>query len=385
MTKTVIDTAGFPERANKLRRWREAVSEDALPVSIVAHGVLPPEGRMTTQSLGQLLFVVIEAEPQRFIRSVRRIGQGPGRTPGYVAAGVVGSAGGLLRQGRTTLQLRGEDVVLWDTERPHEFDFPHGVRMKACLIPRGALGPWTEAFERSTPLVANADSPSAAALGPLVSTLAGVAAHCPEHVARQLAGGVVDLVAALVAEHTDGTTPGGVGPRHVLVHEIRAYVDRNLMDANLSPKSIAAAHHMSVRSLHKLFEGEGITVSRLIQRRRLEECARDLLRAGGAQPTIASVARSWGFANPAHFSRLFRSVYGVTPSRWRADHAGQPGPGDQPGIPDANGDGPGPAAPEERADLGRHPRWIIRRPDVGDVPSAVLRSDGASRGGRCSP
>lgn len=68
---------------------------------------------------------------------------------------------------------------------------------------------------------------------------------------------------------------------------------------------------MSVRYLHRLFEGEETTVCRLIQRRRLEECSRELARRGRATPTVAAVAHRWGFTSPAHFSRVFRAAYGV--------------------------------------------------------------------------
>ncbi|MGW1027155.1 helix-turn-helix domain-containing protein [Streptomyces sp. NPDC002577] len=88
--------------------------------------------------------------------------------------------------------------------------------------------------------------------------------------------------------------------------EVRTYLDGHLGDPGLGPDTVAAAHHMSVRSLHKLFEGEGITVSRLIQRRRLQECARDLAQGGSSERTLSGVARRWSFTHPASFSRLFR-------------------------------------------------------------------------------
>ncbi|WP_309484529.1 helix-turn-helix domain-containing protein [Streptomyces himalayensis] len=68
-------------------------------------------------------------------------------------------------------------------------------------------------------------------------------------------------------------------------------------DPGLGPDTIAAVHHMSVRSLHKFFEGEGITVSRLIQRRRLQECARDLAQGDSSERTVSDVARRWGLTN----------------------------------------------------------------------------------------
>ncbi|MEU8539780.1 helix-turn-helix domain-containing protein [Streptomyces sp. NPDC048717] len=96
---------------------------------------------------------------------------------------------------------------------------------------------------------------------------------------------------------------------------IHAYIDRHLPDAGLTPRTIARAHHISLRYLHKLFEGEDATVSRWIQRRRLERSRRDLARY--PHVTIAAVAHRWGFASAAHFSRVFRTAYGMSPRQWR--------------------------------------------------------------------
>ncbi|WTW98358.1 helix-turn-helix domain-containing protein [Streptomycetaceae bacterium NBC_01309] len=106
-------------------------------------------------------------------------------------------------------------------------------------------------------------------------------------------------------------------PRAQLALRIRDYVNTRLADRDLSPELIARAHRISVRHLHKVVEGEGITVCRLVQRRRLEECARELATRGPAGPTVASVAQRWGFVSTAHFSRAFRAAYGVSPTQWR--------------------------------------------------------------------
>ncbi|MBL1097714.1 helix-turn-helix domain-containing protein [Streptomyces sp. 205] len=152
--------------------------------------------------------------------------------------------------------------------------------------------------------------------------MAEKAADCPERVAGRLARNFTDLVATLITERAAGDVAGTVGSRDRQTWEVCAYVDRHLGDPGLGPDTIAAAHRMSVRSLHKLFEGEGITVSRLIQRRRLRECARDLAQGDIGERTVSGVARRWGFTNPAHFSRLFRDAYGMSPSQWRDTRAG---------------------------------------------------------------
>lgn len=100
--------------------------------------------------------------------------------------------------------------------------------------------------------------------------------------------------------------------------QIRAFIGRHLADPDLTPEVIARAHRISVRYLHKIFEAEDTTVSRWIQSRRLEACRRDLLRREAANRTIVAVAHRWGFTSAAHFSRVFRAAYGMSPSKWRA-------------------------------------------------------------------
>ena len=103
-----------------------------------------------------------------------------------------------------------------------------------------------------------------------------------------------------------------------MLARIKDYLLKHLAEPDLSPEMIAAAHHISVRYLHKLFEFEEITVGRWIQRRRLEMCRRDLARQATLGSSVAAIAQRWGFVSPAHFSRTFRATYGVTPREWQA-------------------------------------------------------------------
>lgn len=354
----VIDTAGFPDSGNRIRRWSRALSMATLPVTVASYGAPSLEGRMTTQPLGHLLFVTTDADPQRFTRSRRRIARDAGQTEDFVVVAVVGATGAVLQQGGRTAELAAGTLALWDTGRPHVVDFPRGAAIKTCLVPRRALGVSDDQLERVTATVIDADGPVAALLGPLLVSLAKTAADCPEHVADRLARNFTDLVATLITERAIGDVEGKVDSRYAQACEVCAYVDRHLGDPGLGPDMIAAAHDMSVRSLHKLFEGEGTTVGRLIQRRRLQECARDLARGDSGERTVVGVARRWGFTNPAHFSRLFRDAYGMTPSRWRDTRGGATS-----SEPSAVVDGPFPTpaennciAPEQVQQEARHGR-----------------------------
>ncbi|MFF7653109.1 helix-turn-helix transcriptional regulator [Streptomyces sp. NPDC007983] len=73
-----------------------------------------------------------------------------------------------------------------------------------------------------------------------------------------------------------------------------------------------------MRYLHKLFQEQRTTVGRWIRQRRLEECRKELARGGRSSRTVAAVAQHWGFISPAHFSRVFRAAYGMSPREWQA-------------------------------------------------------------------
>jgi len=101
--------------------------------------------------------------------------------------------------------------------------------------------------------------------------------------------------------------------RESLLVRLRQYIEDNLDDPGLYASSIAAAHGISVRTVHLAFAGTGTTVSRWIRDRRLRVCYRELAR-GGAHQTVTDIAFRWGFNDMAHFSRTFKQAFGVTPS-----------------------------------------------------------------------
>jgi len=88
-------------------------------------------------------------------------------------------------------------------------------------------------------------------------------------------------------------------------------------DPDLQPSTIAAAHHISLRYLYKLCAQADFSLEQWIIGERLQGARDELTRPESRQRTIAMVARRWGFSAPTHFSRRFRTAYGLTPSEWR--------------------------------------------------------------------
>jgi AraC-like DNA-binding protein len=134
----------------------------------------------------------------------------------------------------------------------------------------------------------------------------------------RLSGALMDLLSVAFAERLDRLD--AVSPstrRRALTRTVQAFIDRQLADPRLSPGAIAAAHHISLRSLHKLFEEQGMSVGRWIRECRLERCRRDLLDPTHSDLPASAIGFAWGFADAAHFSRAFRDAYGHPPAEYR--------------------------------------------------------------------
>ncbi|MFJ9740662.1 helix-turn-helix domain-containing protein [Streptomyces sp. NPDC101166] len=209
------------------------------------------------------------------------------------------------------------DVCFYDVHRPPALDFPERFRATVFLVPSDLLGLTPLDVRRLTRTPVLRASRLGALLSPLLSDLARTASQARPPVGEMLAWNAVNLVATLAAEQLGAGAPGAPDGQPPVLGRILEYVELHLTETGLSPESIARAHHISVRYLHKLFQDEGTSVGRWILRRRLEECRRDLRRHGRGSRTIAAVAGRWGFTSATHFSRVFRTAYGMSPSQWR--------------------------------------------------------------------
>ncbi len=95
---------------------------------------------------------------------------------------------------------------------------------------------------------------------------------------------------------------------------IERWVETNLVVGDLSPSDAAAAHGISVRSLHRLFSATDDSFGSLVRRKRVDRARQDLLRGG---ESVQATAMRWRYADASHFCREFKKYYQQTPSEYR--------------------------------------------------------------------
>lgn len=232
-----------------------------------------------------------------------------------------------IEQNRNSALISPGDMVMFDSSRPFE----------GCLGPRedGGSSVMLQFPRQLLPLpephiaqLCASTLSGAQGVGRLLRQfLVGVCEeyrHCTPDDRLRLRNTTLDMVTAVLAQHMNAKAP--VSPesrRHLLFRALSAFIVERLDDPDLSPDSIARAHHISVRYLQRIFQDEGATVATFIKEHRLDRCRRDLADPGLAGTAISSIGSRWGFAHPSDFSRAFRAYMGMTPREYR--HTAQTG------------------------------------------------------------
>ncbi|WP_406858802.1 AraC family transcriptional regulator [Streptomyces sp. HUAS MG47] len=143
--------------------------------------------------------------------------------------------------------------------------------------------------------------------------------------ASRLGTTVLDLVSAWLSHALAGESAlPAESVRRALSERIRAFVRGQLHDPELTPAVIAAAHHISLSHLHRVFteESGGETLAAWIRARRLEQAHRDLADPALRTTPIHTVAARWGFPRAGDFTRAFRCAYGLSPREHRQQSLG---------------------------------------------------------------
>lgn len=228
--------------------------------------------------------------------------------------GVTLSGQGWLEQEEQRVPLAPGGFVLYNGGRPFRLSLTGGYRYFLLRFPADALMTEVPADPYALPH-AGGGVPSARLLAALLTELALQADRLDTVTGQEIADHVTALVRTVVRD--DARSGRADTEPTPLLQRVLRYVDEHLTDSSLAPDTIARAHHVSTRSLHKLFQAQGRTVLGHVRQRRLEQIRRDLADPALADIPVQRVAARWGMHDASHFGKVFRAAYGVSPSEFR--------------------------------------------------------------------
>lgn len=236
----------------------------------------------------------------------------------FLKVGVQRRGNCVVSQAGRQISVAPGDVMLYDTTCPYEISSGPASYMQTVLVPLDLLRlPRTQMQQLTTqPISGRAGSGSL-----LTQHVAGLNKHLDTGIGCggwHLADATLSLLKASMSERLADTGAGGFDDDKAnLLLVVKAYIESRLHDSDLGITNIAAAHHVSPRTLQKLFAREGQTASGWIRCRRMEHCRSDLGNPALLRRSVREIAASWGLFDQAHFSRLFKSTYGLSPQDYR--------------------------------------------------------------------
>lgn len=308
-----VDIPASTFHTKSVEDYRHAIDTSFVPLKATLHDTTGFYATLTSAGADGVAFTEVCSTPQIVERTPELIEKGGA---GFYKVSILLEGSSFLIQDGREVVMKPGDITFYDTTRPYSLEFGDQFRNLIMMFPKDRIGFSATLTDSLTAVSLNETHPLAAAVGTFVAQASPQLPGLSTASRTKLAHTCLDLLGTMFAAVLDSELAAR-GSHQELLHRIFAYIDAHLSDTELSPRTISAAHFISTRHLHALFQEIGTTVSSHIKARRLERCRIDLLDPAHSHRAIASIAAHWGFVDAAHFSRVFRAAYGVSPSALR--------------------------------------------------------------------
>lgn len=281
------------------------------------------QGALLSRQLGDVGFAVVKSTPLDVYRRRSHIGQACDASY-LVKIQVEGE--GLVRHRGLEAHLYPGDFTVCLSSEPYELHFPRDYSQVVLSVPEALMEEFVSHPTRHLGVRMDAQVGANGLFSQFVTSMASRMDSLDGDLAQRLQANVLDLLVTSLGYATETRRRDllncGLKAEHL--QRIRYFIRRNLDNELLSPDWIAEGLHISTRYLHMLFEAEDLSVSRYIQRLRLEACRAALADPAFAGYSVSEIAYRSGFKDASHFSRVFKNEYGETPARFRRDSQRKP-------------------------------------------------------------
>ena len=297
-------TTSDKKPSERLEYWQEVVCKKY--VSASAETDLANEdfrGSLTSRGLGSLVVSELAAPLHFWSRKashVRNDGQQV-----YIVSLITCGKGELSQLGRTA-RLSAGDLAIYDSCAP--FDYALEASTQLIKLPKPLLESKLDNPGAFAATKVACGDPLSAILSELIAKAMALELTDSSLAAARLSNALVDLLVSIYdLKRESASAAGSYRP----LERVMAYARAHLDCEDLTPERLAAAGAVSVRTLNRLFARLGTTPMRWLWTQRLEASRASL--AHGRVASVTEAAFAHGFSELAHFSRRFKTAFGVTP------------------------------------------------------------------------
>ncbi|TDL33374.1 helix-turn-helix domain-containing protein [Arthrobacter nitrophenolicus] len=271
-------------------------------------------GALAAKEIGHVGIYGISGTPQQLVRTDRAVRQSPTELLKVCT----------MRRGRCIIEQSGRELTiapgefgLYDTAIPYRLTFRGSWQCEVMTAPSTALGAPRAAIDEARARPWSASAGAGTLLAQFISACASMASPVTA-ASSHLATAGDSLLASVVLQDFE---PGSEQIAEVLRHKIESYINQNLHNPDLCLEQIAAVHHVSVRTVQRLFSGTGAGLTSRVRKARLQAIRRELSDPRRNRLTISEVGARWCIHDAQWLAKAFKSEFGMSPSEFRKSAA----------------------------------------------------------------
>jgi AraC-like DNA-binding protein len=221
-----------------------------------------------------------------------------------------------LEQAGREVFLKAGEMALYDVTERHRITIPTQFSKILISIPRSLLQQRIANINDLTATRIPTNHGIGAVTSSVIKSTVNQLNTLDQDQYMELANHVLDLF-MLSAKSLNGKHESLTRHSSLVLMRVKSYIKCHLADSQLDATSIAKGVGLSVRYINNLFSKEDASLMRYVAQQRLELSRRILTSSIYAQDSITLIAMRCGFNNMAHFSRVFKETYGLSPRAYR--------------------------------------------------------------------
>lgn len=315
--QTILSTEYVPTKEG-FAYWREQICDIFVQLEATQLTNNAFNGKIELGNMGNVNISIVTSDPHHVVRTKQQIAKA---SEDFFLVSLQTIGEGYVKQDQRTAKLVPGDFALYDSTRPYVLHFDQHFQQIVFQFPRAILlSRFGQAEQTTAVSLSGSDQPIHSTLSSFLRAISVSYFYFDTETNSRMVETAMDLLATSLKMQSGDKINEFTSTRSTAnIHLIRArsFITASLTNPDLTPELIASTQGISTRYLHKLFQAEGTSVATHIRNHRLEQCRRDMRDARQSHLSVTDIAFKWGFNNAAHFSRIFKKQYNISPTDYR--------------------------------------------------------------------
>lgn len=306
----VFETSEF-SKASRLEEWRTSMSEAYYSLDILEDNSQALDAKIEVVTLSDVNISKFRSTKAQGFRSRSDIGRDT--VEFFVFVFVTEGEMYFNQMARCGALSAGQYVMLRSGE-PYELSCSRPSRAITLHLPVSDVEDRYKLAHLHCAKAFDSDPVLFPMVASVMRSIGAVPITAREILCQDLRRQVMELVLLLLrTERLQANIEGSASLEGLLVRLI-GYIEQNYMNTGLSARSAAEDLGISVSHLHRVFSNYNLTFGTTLRNMRLARSYDILSSSESVGCNVSEVAFKVGFLDHSHFSKSFKTTYGLSPS-----------------------------------------------------------------------